>query len=358
VPYVDHFSGPGDSASDFIGHGLRGVTHYALPAPQDGHTDLNVLRAAKAPVEALFAEPFDPLGRPVHAAGTFAPAPAPPPGAHPAPRLPRVGPGSARPVLSGQPGHADGVLLLGGDLSFWASAAGALRPLSPAPEQCAISGGYHDPKAGLLLACSTMEGAAEIFEGETGKVRARFPPVITFMGHVRERGYLPAPWHVFANPDAIAVASDGTVGIVRVPSVLEPSTVDDPAWFLAEGAPPIELAPWSTLELATSPACAKEHGGYRAIVQTLAPWISVDGALGFRRAPGTRALVRWSTSRVCLEAVEAGYRQLEAEEGEQRGRQDVEVTAVARFVGAAPGGGLVGTTAASEVRTPAKCTVE
>jgi hypothetical protein len=222
---------------------------------------------------------------------------------------------------------------------------------------CSLTGGYHDPKGRLLVVCGTAEGAATISDADTGAVQMRFPPVITFMGHVEQKvaSYPSAPWHVFANPDAIAVAPDGTLGILRVPSVGDPSSPDDPAWFLTKDTQPVELAPWSTLRSASSAECAHDKGGYRAIVQTAVPWVAVEGSLGMRRTPGMTALVRWSPSRVCVEAVEAGYRDIEEERDPQYG---LKVMAVARFVGAGAGGGLVGASAEEEVRAPATCSLE
>src|SRR5450631_1031894 len=95
----------------------------------------------------------------------------------------------------------------------------------------------------------------------------------------------------------------------RLPPGDEPPTTDNPAWLLSDDAAPVELAPWSSLEVATSPACA-DKSGYRAIVQTGKSWLSVDGASGFRPQTGMTALVRWSTERVCLEAVEVGFSEL------------------------------------------------
>jgi hypothetical protein len=65
-----------------------------------------------------------------------------------------------------------------------------------------------------------------------------------------------------------------TIGVLRVPSGVEPATEDDPALFLSAGAPPVALAPWSKLEAASSADCARDRSGYRAVLQTGLPWDS------------------------------------------------------------------------------------
>jgi len=125
---------------------------------------------------------------------------------------------------------------------------------------------------------------------------------------------------------------------------------------MSAGAEPAELAPWSTLEPASSSGCAQSHDGVRAVVQTAAPWIAVEGSPGFRRTPGMNALVRWTPTRVCLEAVEVGYREIEDQGTDAR--TSLKVMAVARFVGAAAGGGLVGLSASEALRERARCTIE
>ncbi len=113
------------------------------------------------------------------------------------------------------------------------------------------------------------------------------------------------------------------------------------------------LAPWSSLELATSPGCANEDG-YRAIVQTARPWLDVEGAPRTDLGPGMTALVRWSKERVCIEAVEVGIADGSAD-AEADGIASLHPMAVARFVGSAPGSALVGTGPTSMVQKPIKC---
>ncbi len=367
--YQDHFAGAGDTIGpQSIGHALRAVAHYEMPAGAANQVLLSRLVEVKGPLESLFVEPFDPTGRIVRAAGSFASWPASPkPGAasgapKPAPRFGdyirrQALPADARPVLSNEAGHADGVLLIGDGLSFWASRAGAVRPVVAGRDGCSLFGGYVDRRGKLLVACEDSMGSAEIREADTGTVRMRSSRVLplsirAMKGEGPRSPYPKVPAHVFTDPDSIAVSGDGKLGLLRMPSGFEPSTVDDPAWLLAEGAPPVELAPWSTLEGATSPACSHGADGVRAIVQTALPWVTVDDSSGFARTPGMTALVRWSPQRVCLEALEVGYREIED------GNVRYDVMAAVRFVGSAPGSGFVGTSATAASRQRATCQLE
>ncbi len=107
-----------------------------------------------------------------------------------------------------------------------------------------------------------------------------------------------------ANPDALAVGPKGDLAILRMPSGSDPPSALDPAFLVIPAMPPTPLAPWSTLELADGAACRGEPGGYRATIQTVAPWIRVTTPeLRVEDAPMI-ARVRWTTKRVCLEGFE------------------------------------------------------
>lgn len=116
-----------------------------------------------------------------------------------------------------------------------------------------------------------------------------------------------------ANPDAIAVGPRGDIAVLRTSSGGTPPSEQDPALLFGSNGQPTPLAPWSTLTLANDPACkalaalpsADPNGGWRAIVQTSRSWISFAGP-GMQAADDAPALVRvrWTPSRVCLEAAE------------------------------------------------------
>ncbi len=163
---------------------------------------------------------------------------------------------------------------------------------------------------------------------------------------------------LLTDPDAIAVAPDGKLAIVRTTSGSEPPTVDAPAWLLSADAPPVELAPWASLEPATSPACAKTDG-YRALIQTATPWLEVEGARFSGNPPGMSAIVRWSPERVCLEAVEIGLREQASSAATPAPAADrsapINVMIVARFTGKAATSAFVGTSTTASVQQAAKC---
>jgi hypothetical protein len=364
--YRDQYTGAGDAiGQQSIGMGLRAVAHF--PSSNRSTFDLAQLIADKAAVDALYVEPFDPTGAIVHANSSFASWAqatgrlALPKGTAAGNEMIRLSAGAdlgARPVLSSRPGHTNGVLLGRDALVMWVDPTGAVHPVA-ALQGRAIYGGYADAHGKLLVASESSAGGAVVTEADTGVVRLRVPDTLPFYPMLRSRAsaYPELPRQVFANPDAVAVAPDGSIGILRVPSGVEPSTEDDPALFLTAAAPPVALAPWSKLEVASSPACTRDRAGYRAVVQTGLPWVTVEGSPGFPfRTPGMSAIVRWGKDRVCLEAVEVGYKEIEdPSSGPPYG---LKVMAVARFVGTGAGAGLVGTSREATVRQPVTCTLE
>lgn len=107
-----------------------------------------------------------------------------------------------------------------------------------------------------------------------------------------------------ANPDALAVGPKGGLAILRTPSGSDPASTLDPAFLIVQGMPPSPLSPWSELKFADDPICKAEQGGYRAVLQTVAPWVRVTTPeLRVEDAPMI-ARVRWSAKRLCLEGFE------------------------------------------------------
>ena len=254
--------------------------------------------------------------------------------------------GSARPVLSTRPGHGAGVLLLNGGLSFWASGTGRIEPLPP---DCATENGYVDGRGKLFVSCGSPGGATRILQADDGSTRLQLHAA----AHFRIKRTLGTTYYApgalpFVNPDAIAVGADGKLRVLRLPPGSAPPTADNPAWLLADDTAPLELAPWSTLQVASSAACAGGDG-FRAVIQTHRPWLRLDGASSHLSA--MTALVRWSTERVCLEAVELGYRTIPTADSQP----SLTVLAVARFVGRDAGYAFVGNEASAQVRVSASC---
>jgi hypothetical protein len=111
-----------------------------------------------------------------------------------------------------------------------------------------------------------------------------------------------------ANPDALARGpAPNELAVVRTASGGTPPSEGDPALLVALGQTvrPSALAPWSTLTPADDPACKSEVGGHRAVVQTFRPWVRLQGP-SFHSDDDAPSMVRvrWTKTRVCLEAVE------------------------------------------------------
>jgi hypothetical protein len=348
VAYRDAFE-----TESFLTFGLRGVLHLGAPG-----LDLQPLRERRSPLEALFVEPLDPSARVQHAHGSLGPIErngqkatptlpgAPAPKRRPPAKDFNPEQGSARPVLSTQPGHSAGVLLLNGEVSFWAASTGQIEPL---PSDCAAENGYVDGRGMLFVSCGSPGAATRVLQADDGSTRLQLHPAAHFrIKRTLGTTYLAPGTSPFVNPDAIAVGGDGKLRVLRLPPGSDPPTADNPAWLLADDTAPLELAPWSTLQVASSAACAG-GGGFRAVIQTQRPWVRLDGASARRSA--MTALVRWSTERVCLEALELGYRSIPAD-GSQ---QPLTVLAVARFVGPDAGYAFVGNEASTQVRVSASC---
>jgi hypothetical protein len=144
--------------------------------------------------------------------------------------------------------------------------------------------------------------------------------------------------------DTVGLAPDGEPVLVRM-SARTPPDANDPAMLVREKAPTTALAAWSTLAADGAPGC-EGNDGVRAVVSTSPSWIQVGPS-----APDSGhmiARVRWSTSRVCLEAVEVTNATHETPSG------DAESQLVATF-GAKPAGGLVLVGRGVELREPRKC---
>jgi hypothetical protein len=352
VPYFDRFDGPG--TDNAIPQALRALALYE--APMNGAVlSMPSLVRSKKPIEVLYTEDFDPARSVMRATGSFAqwqdttfPD-----------RATTYGfDGEVRPVLSTQPGHANGVILIDGALRFWVG-GGKLRPIRLEPYPCRPFGGYVDAHGRLLVACQGEGGATTIEDAETEETISGAPQVFPTdrerLALVESSPTGPIPRDDLDVADTIATARDGGVGILRLPSGSEPASVDDPAWFLSDDPQPVELAPWSTLRIATSPECAKSDDDVRALMQTSTAWVNVAGATGFRTAPGMRALVRWNRDRVCLEAIELGYRGLSAPSAPLHA--STEVMLVARFTGEGAGSSLVALTSATSYHEAVRCTL-
>lgn len=167
-----------------------------------------------------------------------------------------------------------------------------------------------------------------------------------------------------ANPDALAVGPRGELGVLRIPSGGTPASATDPALLVTSGSPATPLASWSTLLAADDPACRADPGGWRAIVQTVRPWVKISGGgMHAEEDSPSFARVRWSQARVCVEAIEVRVadmktvaRELSNDGTTSASPLDVESWVIARFTGA-PLASRVGVRVGNDVHQALECTV-
>jgi hypothetical protein len=348
------------------GTGLRGVVHVARSGKAELDRSFELVAATKAPFDVEFVEPLDPAFRALRTKGSLAAWAQLLKDRAPSPSQKQLNvdlsEGKARPVLSTAPGRADGVLLVDEDFAFSVTRVGKVHPIRPG---CHADSGYVDAHGTLFVTCGDESGATALGDADHHRMLLRLPPAerFRFESGAGMKFFEPGR-QLLTNPDAIAVAPDGKLAIVRTASGSQPATDDAPAWLLSADGPPVELAPWATLEPATSTACAK-GGGYRALVQTATPWIALEGAHPSWNAPGMSAIVRWSPERVCLEAVQLGFREQApsapkpppaAKPGRSRASAPpIQVVVVARFTTQDATAAFVGTSTTASVHAAAKC---
>jgi hypothetical protein len=200
------------------------------------------------------------------------------------------GNGDAIPVLSQRAGESAGILLHQLGWVAWLRDRHPTRifALGAINESFFPLSAYAADDNTLLLYARDAEQVARIIE-----VTAKGSRI------VRELPARPLPR--LPTPDYLAVREDGKPAILRIPSV-EPPTTDDPALVLMDDQPPIALAPWSTLQTAST--CAADGSAVRAIVTMTPHWLEavLPGRSGDRAA--ALGMVRWGKASVCLEAVE------------------------------------------------------
>jgi hypothetical protein len=253
----------------------------------------------------------------------------------------------AVPVLGIAPGKSGGMLLgMEGSLWTWVRPAQA-QPISilafgpeiTEPGEVVSAAATADDRVTMLAV--TTDGSSKAIELEKGKARILFflPPP-------------PKPSLYPGNADALAVHPKAGLAVIRTPSGSEPATREDPAWLLRSNDAPVALAPWSTLATAEAPECASDTEGYRAILQMPKAWLDVRNASApVAESRGMLAIVRWSPTRVCLEAVIAA-----ADTIEVRSTQ-VPTNYVVKFTDK-PAAARVGITLGAEYRSGQSCTLQ
>jgi len=245
-----------------------------------------------------------------------------------------------------------------GGVTLVQSSARAPRP------RVAIEAGRGDEWR--IVSAADLDGGAVAWleEDSTGSARVMHlgssgTPAPVFQLDAPPSGDLYPP-----NTDALAVGPRGELAVLRTPSGSEPPSALDPAVVVMPTAGATALAPWSTLTAADDPACKSDPGGWRATVQAMAPWLRLGGGADMRGPDDAPMLarVRWTASRVCLEAVElrgADTTVAPPPGNPQFGTawdQPVESWIVARFAGGAAAGRVI-VLQGAEMHQPLECTL-
>ena len=250
--------------------------------------------------------------------------------------------GSAVPVLGINPGEAAG-LILSSEVSLWVRSAGGATALSSinSTDDASWISAVRRPENKLVMLGGHGDGTLDVVEFTAGRARRLFQ--MPGLGAA----------HYPANPDALAVGSQGALAILRTPSGSEPASVGDPAALFHEDGSVTVLAPWSRLFLANAPECKPQATDYRAVLQTSVAWLRVidasqpvtDDAL----QAGMFAMLRANGDRLCLEAIELAGAPVE------RAGSSHETRLSARFVGRGPGAVRLGIESGFEFRQALSC---
>lgn len=149
--------------------------------------------------------------------------------------------------------------------------------------------------------------------------------------------------------DALAMGPDGKLAVLRFTTDAPPSR-EDPALLMKPGEAVEALAPWSTVQLDGSPAC-ENMTGYRAIITPATPWMTAGvAAETWGRLQPTYLRVRWSTTLVCVEAIEVAHGMQEVVQ------QQADSYIAARF-GKDAGAAQLMVAEGGELREPRTCTL-
>jgi hypothetical protein len=269
-------------------------------------------------------------------------------------------PSGVVPATSADPSSPDDLLvqLAGGGVSLL---SGSSRPTTR--PRFAHEAGRSDEWRIVSAASLEGNGIAWLEEDASGEARALRlgAPAVPTVAFVLDAP--PSADLYPANIDALAVGPRGDLGVVRAPSGGEAPSSADPAVLLVPGAPAIALAPWSTLAPADDPACKADPAGWRVTVQTIAPWMRLTASVAdLRRMEDAFMLarLRWSPTRVCIEAVELRTEDMAVPSAGPTSPwgtpwdAPVESWVVVRFAGGTQAGRVV-VFAGGELRQPLEC---
>jgi photosystem II stability/assembly factor-like uncharacterized protein len=248
------------------------------------------------------------------------------------------------------------------------SALGAICVLRGAPARVRVAVRPHaDDDAAIVSAAQLPQDALAILELDSAGKGAVYKLAA---GGITDLFEVPAPPRGAlypANPDAVATGPRSEIATLRIASGGDPASELDPAVLSLPGAPPLALAPWSTLKTADTPECRAETGGWRATIATTKPWVRISGDAKLMDDAPMFARVRWSAQRVCLEALEVRladtdtnvlFRSKTGGRGEAVAPQEasLETWLVARFTGT-PGAARTSIVPGLETRQPMTCSL-
>src|SRR6185369_13758443 len=196
--------------NDYISEGLRAAVHLrsesgAASVAQPG---------SKTALDLWLVEPFDLGGRIRQFSGAIGEAA----NTQRAARGfdPSETEGAARPLLGSEPARAGGVLLSTDGLSLFVSSSGTIQPIRPG---CKATSGYVDSRGQRFVACAKQNASTRI-EALVAPPKEILRALAAEHFRDREspglRFFAPGE-RALVNPDAIAVARDGKLAILRLP---------------------------------------------------------------------------------------------------------------------------------------------
>lgn len=222
---------------------------------------------------------------------------------------------SVVPVLGAEPDGAAGLLVQDpSGVYLWARPGQAARVVSLGRENAGFSA-----KSALVRGKDELVVLSEDDACAARVVSVTNAGARTLLELPQRPSRRPCP----VNDDALGLGDDGSLSIIRLPS-LEPPSPDDPALLLRPGQKPVSLAPWAALG-----ACPAGGTGARALIAVPRSWVTLEApALGDGES-FTLAVVRWSEAQLCAEAIAVGAAPVEL------GDQEIATMVLARF-GATP----------------------
>jgi hypothetical protein len=229
----------------------------------------------------------------------------------------------AIPVATREPAAPVDVVLPGDGLYVWLRSAGTpnvFHATQANDDVLTLAGAAATARDEISLLLLRKDGGARIVAATSNDVRtvADIEPT------------------VFAAKDTfletLAVDRSGRLAILATYDSSRPPTRESPAKLVVPGEPPRSLAPWDEILLGNVKECAPSPDLWSAIVTVPEPWLELhDAKVPVREKRPFVARVRWSETRLCLDAVEISDRGLPPSD-ETSGEDDEPAAVIARFL--------------------------